>query len=311
MSKIALLFTGQGSQFSGMGKDFCEKYSAAKAVFDKFNEVIGKNIAELSFNGSDDDLKQTINAQPCILAMEIAALEALKSELKIEIAYAAGHSLGEYAALYAAGVIDIETAAKLINARANAMSKVSSGAMSAIIGLSDELLQEVLKEASEVGYVDAANYNTPEQTVITGEDVAVAKANELALAKGAKRALPLAVSGAFHSKLMSEAAQEFQQFSSVVTLTDAKYPVITNVDAQETILADDFREKMPAQIYSSVRWVQTLNYLKSQGVDTFIEVGPAKILTGMVRKTLKDVNATAICTVADLEKLVSEYKVEV
>ncbi len=311
MGKTALLFTGQGSQFSGMGKDFCEKYPCSKEIFDKFDEVLDRNISELCFNGSDEELKETINAQPCILATEIATLEALKSELDIKVDYVAGHSLGEYAALYAAEVIDVKTAASLISSRANAMNKVSTGAMSAIIGLSEEGLTEVIKEASSEGYVDIANYNTPEQTVITGEEKAVNKANELALAKGAKRAIQLAVSGAFHSKLMESASKEFEKTSSEATLNDAKIAVITNVDAQETIKAEDFRAKMPAQIYSSVRWVQTLNYLKEQGVDNFIEIGPAKVLTGMVRKTLKEVKASAITSVSELEKLVSEMKLEV
>ena len=311
MGKTALLFTGQGSQCSGMGRDFFEKYDVSKKVFETFNNATGKNISEISFTGTEEELKETINAQPCILAVELAILEALKSEYNINIDFAAGHSLGEYGALYAAGVINLETAAQLINARANAMSKVSTGAMSAIIGLDEEKLTQVLKEASAVGYVDAANYNTPEQTVITGEDAAVAKANELALANGAKRAIPLAVSGAFHSKLMEGAAKEFAEFSSKAQISNAQFPVITNVDAQATTNADDFRAKMPAQIYSSVRWVQTLNYLKEQGVDNFIEIGPAKVLTGMVRKTLKDVKVSAISTVEDLEKVISEYKVEV
>lgn len=311
MGKTALLFTGQGSQISGMGKDFSDKYTCAKNVFAQFDTTLNRSISELCFNGSDDDLKQTINAQPCILATEIAILEALKSELNIEINFAAGHSLGEYAALYCAGVINTETAAKLINARAVAMNKVNSGSMSAIIGLKEELLEEVLKEASEIGYVDAANYNTPEQTVITGEENAVAKANELALAKGAKRAIPLAVSGAFHSKLMESAANEFEQTVQTININDALLPVITNTDAQPTINAEDFKNKMSKQIYSSVKWVQTLNYLKEQGVDTFIEIGPSKVLTGMVRKTLTDVKALAISKVEDLEKIISEYKVEV
>ena len=311
MGKTVLLFTGQGSQFVGMGKDFCAKFSVSKKVFDIFSKVIGKDIAEISFNGSEEELKQTINAQPCILATEIAIFEALKSEYDLDVNFVVGHSLGEYSALYAAGVIDIETAAKLINARAISMNKVSTGAMSAIIGASEEVLAEVIQEASSEGYVDVANYNTPEQTVITGEEKAIAKANELALAKGAKRAIPLAVSGAFHSKLMVEAAKEFEKTVQEVTICDAKIPVITNTDALATLNKEDFKVKMPQQIYSSVRWVQTLNYLQEQGVDTFIEIGPAKVLTGMVRKTLKDVKALAITSVDELEKVISEYKIEV
>jgi len=311
MGKTALLFTGQGSQISGMGKDFSDKYACAKNVFAQFDTTLNRSISELCFNGSDDDLKQTINAQPCILATEIAILEALKSELNIEINFAAGHSLGEYAALYSAGVINLENTAKLINARASAMNKVNSGSMSAIIGLNANTLSEVLKEASEIGYVDAANYNTPEQTVITGEENAVAKANELALANGAKRAIPLAVSGAFHSALMKDAATEFEATVNITEINNAKFPVVTNTDAQPTINAEDFRNKMSKQIYSSVKWVQTLNYLKEQGVDTFIEIGPSKVLTGMVRKTLTDVKTFAISKVEDLEKIISEYKVEV
>ena len=311
MGKTALLFTGQGSQCSGMGKDFYESYPCAKQVYDKFNVVTGKSISELSFQGSDEDLRMTINAQPCILAMEIAAFEALKSQYDLHIDFAAGHSLGEYAALYAAGVINLEAAAALINARANAMSKVNTGAMSAIIGLGEQELREVLKEASKKGYVDAANYNTPEQTVITGENDAVVAANEIASQKGAKRVVPLAVSGAFHSKLMIDAAEEFEKFAIKAELSNAKFPVITNVDALPTTKAEDFRVKMPEQIHSSVKWVQTLNYLKEQGVDNFIEIGPAKILSGMVRKTLKDVKISAISTKEDLKKVINDYKVEV
>lgn len=311
MGKTALLFTGQGSQVSGMGLDFYQNFECSKAIYDKFNTACGKNISDIAFYGSDEELKQTINAQPCILATEIAIFEAFKKECDMEISFVAGHSLGEYAALYAASVIDANTAAKLICARANAMNKISVGSMSAIIGLSDELLKEVIKEASDAGYVDAANYNTPEQTVITGENDAVSKANELALAKGAKRAIPLAVSGAFHSKLMKDAAQEFAMAIEEKDISDACCPVITNVDALPTVKAEDFIKKMPEQIYSSVQWVKTLNYMKDNGVDTFIEIGPTKILSGMVRKTLKDVKIFAITNIGDLEKTMEELKIGV
>ena len=219
--------------------------------------------------------------------------------------------MGEYGALYCANVINLETAINLIQARANAMDKVSDGSMSAIIGLGEEALQEIKKEASAVGYVDIANYNTPEQTVITGETVAVEKFNEIALAKGAKRAIMLAVSGAFHSQMMKNASEEFANTVNKVSLNDAQIAVITNVDAQETIKADDFKEKMISQIYSSVQWVKTMNYLKEQGVTNFIEIGPSKILAGMIRKTLKDVNVASICNINDLEKIVNELNVGV
>ncbi len=311
MGKTALLFTGQGSQVSGMGLDFYQNFECSKKIFDEFNNICGKNIADIAFYGSDEELKQTENAQPCILAAELAIFEAFKQETDIAFDYTAGHSLGEYGALYASGVINAQTAAKLISARANAMSKVNTGAMSAIIGLSYEDLAEVIKEASSVGYVDAANYNTPEQTVITGENEAVAKANEIALAKGAKRAIPLAVSGAFHSKLMMSPAEEFSKSIDKSEIFDANIPVITNVDALPTVKAQDFIRKMPEQIYSSVQWVKTLNTLKDNGVDNFIEIGPSKILLGMVRKTLKDVKINAITCIDDLEKIINEQKIGV
>ena len=308
MVKAALLFTGQGSQVPGMGLDFYQNFPCSKIVFDKFSSIANRNISDVAFYGSEDELKQTINAQPCILAAEIAIFEAFKQECNIDISYSAGHSLGEYGALYSAGVIDVDTAAILICARANAMRKVNTGSMSAIIGLSYEALNETIKEASAFGYVDAANYNTPEQTVITGENTAVSKANEIALSKGAKRAIPLAVSGAFHSRLMKDASAEFSASIDVSKISDAKFPVITNVDAMPTTKAGDFAQKMVSQIYSPVQWVKTLNCLNDNGVGHYIEIGPNKILSGMVRKTLKDVKISAITNITDLDKIIEELK---
>lgn len=308
MGKTALLFTGQGSQVSGMGLDFYQNFEASKKIFEEFDKACERGVSDIAFYGSDEELKQTINSQPCILATELAILTAFRQECDMQISYVAGHSLGEYAAMYASDVIGVQTAAKLICARANAMNKVATGTMSAIIGLSDEVLQEVIKEASAVGYVDVANYNTPEQTVITGESTAVAKANETALSKGAKRAITLAVSGAFHSKLMQEPSVEFAKAIVPEKIHDAKIPVVTNVDAMPTTKAHDFIKKMPEQIYSSVQWVKTLNFMYENGVDNFIEIGPSRILSGLVRKTLKDVKISAITTVADLEKMTEELK---
>lgn len=303
MKKVALIFPGQGSQVVGMGLDLFNNSSAAKSVFEKFNEISGKSISTLCFEGPDEELKQTINTQPCLLAVSIAAVEALREKANIEVSYFAGHSLGEYAALYSAGVLSLDDAIKLVCKRAELMSEAKGGAMSAVLNLEESKLAEVLKEASSAGTVTVANYNTPDQIVITGEIDAVAKANELASAAGAKRVIPLAVSGAFHSPLMRSAADKFEQFVSEFTFNDAKVPVITNCDAKETTIASEFASKLPEQIYSSVYWTQTVQYLVEQGVDTFIEVGSGKVLSGMVKKISREANVLNISDIQTLEKV--------
>lgn len=305
MGKLAFMFPGQGSQSVGMGKDLYDNFEEAKSVFDKADEVLGRSISKICFEGPDEDLKQTINTQPAILMTSIAALEALKSKLNIEPSFVAGHSLGEYGALYTSGVVSLEDTIKLISKRADLMAKSKGGAMAAVLGLADDKVQEALKQVKS-GYVDVANYNCPGQVVITGEEDAIKEAGEILSASGAKRVLPLAVSGAFHSQKMKDAADEFEKFVSGVELNDAKISVVTNVDAEITTGADAFKSKMPKQIYSSVYWTQSVQKMIENGVDTFVEIGPGKVLAGLVKKINPEVKIYNVFDKATLEACAEE-----
>lgn len=308
--KIAFLFPGQGAQSVGMGKELYDNFSAAKNVFDKADEVLGKSITTLCFEGPEDSLKQTVNTQPCIVTTSIAALEALKSELNITPDYTAGHSLGEYCAMYTAGVMSLETALKAIQKRADLMGQTKGGAMAAVLNAPEGSVEEALKEASSVGYVDVANYNSPVQVVITGDENAVKKAGEILMEKGARRVVPLAVSGAFHSKFMENAGKEFEGFVSDLELNNALVPVVTNVDANATTDSSDFRAKMPKQIYSSVHWTQTIQKMVADGVEIFVEIGPGKVLAGLNKKIAPQAKVFNVFDKASLDATVASLKEE-
>lgn len=308
--KIAFLFPGQGSQSVGMGKDLYENFDSAKNVFDEADKILGKSITKLCFEGPEDSLKQTVNTQPCIVTMSIATMEAFKSQLNIMPFCTAGHSLGEYCAMYCAGVMNLETTLKAIQKRADLMSSVKGGTMAAVLNAPDGSIEKALKEASSVGYVDVANYNSPAQVVITGDENAVSKAGELLIQSGARKVVPLAVSGAFHSKFMENAGKEFESFVSTLGINGASIPVITNVDGEITTSSNDFENKMPRQIYSSVHWTQTIQKMIESGVDTFIEIGPGKVLAGLNRKISPDIKTYNIYDMESLNNTVEILKSE-
>ncbi len=308
MSKIALIFPGQGSQSVCMGKELFESSDKAREIFNKANEILGYDLSEICFNGPEEELKKTIHTQPAILTVSIAALEALKEKTNLEVALVAGHSLGEYVAMYAAGSLDLASVLKLIAKRAELMNEAAtktSGTMAAILGLTKDKVESCLSDSSIDGIVSVANFNSPEQIVITGEIDAVNSAMEALKNEGAKRCIPLPVSGAFHSALMKNASSEFKEFVDAFTVLDATIPVITNVDAKITTSGKELQDKMPKQIYSSVYWTQTIQEMLKEEITTFIEIGPGKVLAGLNKKIDSTVTTYNVYDMSTLESTIN------
>ncbi|EFV05233.1 MAG: ACP S-malonyltransferase [Prevotella salivae] len=292
----AFVFPGQGAQFVGMGKDLYETNALAKKYFDRADEILGFKITEIMFNGTDEQLKETKVTQPAVFLHSV--IQALCLGDSFNPAMVAGHSLGEFSALVASGALDFEDGLRLVASRANAMQKaceINSGTMAAIIGLPDEKVEEICASVSSEGdIVVAANYNCPGQLVISGNVNAVNAACEKLKEAGAKRALPLKVSGAFHSPLMQPAKDELQAAIEKTTFKTPKCPVYQNVDAKPHTDAEEIKLNLIAQLTSPVRWTASVQTMIHDGADDFTECGPGKALQGMIGRIDKNVNAHGI-----------------
>ena len=293
----AFVFPGQGAQFVGMGKDLYENNPLAKELFEKANDILGYRITDIMFEGTDEDLRQTKVTQPAVFLHSVISALCMGDAFKPEMT--AGHSLGEFSALVAAGALSFEDGLKLVYARAMAMQKACEAApstMAAIIALPDEKVEEictqVTKETGEV--VVAANYNCPGQVVISGSIEGINKACELMKAAGAKRVLPLKVGGAFHSPLMNPAKIELEAAIRATEFHQPKCPVYQNVDALPHTSPEEIKANLVAQLTASVRWTQTVKNMIADGADEFTECGPGAVLQGLIKKIDKDANAHGI-----------------
>lgn len=289
----AFVFPGQGAQTIGMGRDLAQAYPAAKAVFDEVDEALGENLSALIWEGDIETLTLTENAQPALMATSIAAMRALEVE-GIDVtraSFVAGHSLGEYSALCAAGVFTLADTARLLRTRGRAMQSavpVGQGAMAAILGLPADEVLKVAEEAAGDEVCQLANENDPTQNVISGSAAAVARAIDLAKAAGAKRALPLPVSAPFHCALMQPAADEMAEALAAVTLSAPTVPVVANVLAQSVDSADPIADLLVRQVTGRVRWRSSVEWMVAKGVTEFWEIGAGKALSGMIRRIHKD-----------------------
>ncbi|MFL5658651.1 MAG: ACP S-malonyltransferase [Ktedonobacteraceae bacterium] len=335
-AQVAFLFPGQGSQAIGMGADVYQTSPAARQVFATVDESLGISLSKICFEGPEDILRETINAQPAIVTVSLALLAAFQEALSppsstwsspLVPSYTAGHSVGEYAALVVSGALNLKNAILLVRERGRLMhheGTVCPGGMAAIIAMDAEPLQEVCQEAENQvsqstndtnrtahpgeGRVIIANFNAPGQIVISGEQKALNRAMELAKARGALRVIPLSVSGAFHSPVMQPAAAGLAGMIATTPVEDAGIPIISNIHAGPLTEAQVIREELAAQMASPVQWIRSIEYLANAGVTVFIEIGPGQALTGMVKRIIKGATTINISNAADIKKAANRVR---
>ncbi|NJD37801.1 MAG: ACP S-malonyltransferase [Geobacter sp.] len=291
MSKTSFLFPGQGSQYAGMGKDLADSFPVARKVFEEADDALGFKLSDLCFNGPEDDLKLTFNTQPAILAASIAALRVVQQETGLQPDCVAGHSLGEYSALVCSGALSLADAVRTVRSRGTFMQEavpVGVGAMAAILSVEADELAAICEEAAQGEVVAPANFNSPGQIVIAGHATAVNRAIEIAKAKGYRKAMLLPVSAPFHCALMQPAADRLHQVLDRITVNVMSLPVITNVEACANQDAGRVRELLVTQVCAPVRWEQSVQAMISDGITRFVEIGPGKVLTGLVKRINKE-----------------------
>ena len=303
---IAFLFPGQGSQHAGMGKDLADNFPVAKQVFEEANDALGFDLASLCYNGPEEDLKLTANTQPAILTTSVAALRVLEAETGLAPAFAAGHSLGEYSALVCAGGLAFADAVRTVRQRGTFMQEavpVGTGSMAAILGLDLEALDAVCRDAAQGQVVSPANFNSAGQVVVAGHTEAVNRAIELAKENGAKRAMPLPVSAPFHCSLMVPAGERLADVLAGITVNEMSFPVVTNVEASPNQDAGRVCELLVQQVSAPVRWQETIATMVDLGVERYIEIGPGKVLSGLVKRMAKGSTIQNVQKVADISAL--------
>src|SRR5215510_4609763 len=294
---IAFIFPGQGSQNPGMGKDLAEKFSIARKVFETADEALGFSLSELCFNGPGEELQLTENTQPAILTASIAALRAMQYLGCPRPDFVAGHSLGEYSALVAAGALSLKDAIRTVRARGRYMQEavpVGTGAMAAILGADLKRVNAGCDEARQGEVCSAANINSPNQVVIAGSAGAIDRAVTILKQRGAKRAMKLNVSAPFHCAMMKPAQDRLTADLEAIQFSDSEMPVVTNVDARAVTAAGELRDSLVRQVSQPVRWLESVEFLISQGVKTFVEIGPGKVLSGLVRQIDRSVQCVNV-----------------
>lgn len=310
---VAFIFPGQGSQDIGMGKELADAFPEARAVFAEVDDALGQKLSELMWTGEKDELTLTANAQPALMAVSLAALRVMEArgiDLKASAAYVAGHSLGEYSALAAAGSLSIADAARLLRLRGSAMQAavpVGVGAMAALLGLEFDVAREVAAEASAPGEVcEAANDNAPGQVVVSGHKAAVERAVEIAKGKGGRRAVILPVSAPFHCSLMQPAADAMAAALADVTIHAPVVPLVANVLARPISDPAEIRTRLVEQVTGTVRWRELIEWLSGEGVDTFVEIGAGKVLSGMVKRIAKDATGLSVNVPGDVDAVLEK-----